>query len=366
MKELKELNIRSLPEFDNHKIVMMIHEQNTRLYGFIAIHNDTLGPALGGTRMYQYQDDLAAIKDVLRLSRAMTYKAAMAGLRFGGGKAVLIGDPRNKTEEYLRAYAKRINYLGGAFITAEDVGFTVADIEIMAKETSYVTGRSEGLHDGIRGSGDPSPITAIGVIYGIRAALETVFGNSEIRGKVFAVQGLGKVGFRLCRLLYEQGAKLIVSDIDEHMVERALTEFRGAVACNPEEIYKQKVDVFSPCALGGILNDQTIPELNCKIVAGAANNQLAYSRNGEDLHKLGILYAPDYVINAGGLINVADELERGYNRERVLRKVARIYDNLKIIFEKSLRLDVPTNIVADQIVEDILKAAENLKRIQKL
>ena len=262
------MDFRTLPDYRGHKLVAMIHDEQTGLHGFIAIHNDVLGPALGGTRMYPYPNDLAAVTDVLRLSRGMTYKAALAGVKFGGGKAVLVGDPKkDKNEAYLRAYGRRLNYLNGAFLTGEDVGIAVADIEIVAKETPYVNGRSEGLHDGVKGSGDPSPVTARGVLHGIRAALETIFGNDTVTGRSFAIQGLGKVGFRLARLLHEQGARLIVADVDDHMVERALTEFRGSEAVEPEEIHRQQVDVYSPCALGAVLNDRTLPELQCRIVA---------------------------------------------------------------------------------------------------
>lgn len=357
------MDFRTLPDYRGHKLVAMIHDEQTGLHGFIAIHNDVLGPALGGTRMYPYPNDLAAVTDVLRLSRGMTYKAALAGVKFGGGKAVLVGDPKkDKNEAYLRAYGRRLNYLNGAFLTGEDVGIAVADIEIVAKETPYVNGRSEGLHDGVKGSGDPSPVTARGVLHGIRAALETIFGNDTITGRSFAIQGLGKVGFRLARLLHEQGARLIVADVDDHMVERALTEFRGSEAVEPEEIHRQQVDVYSPCALGAVLNDRTLPELQCRIVAGAANNQLATPAHGDTLFSQGILYAPDYAINAGGLVNVTDELEPGgYDRERALRKVAHIYGTLKNVFERSAREQVPTYLVADRMADEILAAAEELK-----
>lgn len=357
------MDFRTLPDYHGHKLVAMIHDEQTGLHGFIAIHNDVLGPALGGTRMYPYPNDLAAIVDALRLSRGMTYKAALTGVKFGGGKAVLIGDPKkDKTEAYLRAYGRRINYLNGAFLTGEDVGIAVADIEIVAKETPYVNGRSEGLHDGVKGSGDPSPVTARGVLHGIRACIETVFGNDTISGRSFAIQGLGKVGFRLARLLHEQGARLIVADVDGHMVERALTEFRGAVAVEPGEIHRQETDVYSPCALGAVVNDATLPEFRCRIVAGAANNQLATPAHGDGLFSRGILYAPDYALNAGGLVNVTDELEPGgYDRERALRKVARIYGTLKNIFERSASERIPTYLVADRMAEEILAAAEELK-----
>jgi len=357
------MDFRTLPDFKDHKLVTMINDEQTGLHGFIAIHNDILGPALGGTRMYPYLNDLVAIKDVLRLSRGMTYKAALAKLKFGGGKAVLVGNPKkNKTEAYLRTYGRYLNYFNGAFLTGEDVGITVADIEVVAKETLFVNGRSEERHGGMKGSGDPSPITAYGVFHGIRACLETTFENSNFSSHSFAIQGLGKVGFCLANLLYEQGAQLIIADTDSCLVEQALTKFQGVQAVEPDVIHCQKADVYSPCALGAVLNDVTIPELQCRIVAGAANNQLATPAHGNELFARGILYAPDYAINAGGLINIADERELdGYKRERALLKVTRIYNTLKNIFERSTREQVPTHSVADQIVEEILANAEKLK-----
>lgn len=357
------MDFRSLPDYDEHKLVALIHDARTGLHGFVAIQNDVLGPALGGTRMYPYESDLAAITDVLRLARGMTYKAALAGLKFGGGKAVLVGDPKeDKNEEYLRAYGRRLNYFNGSFITGEDVGISVADIETIAKETPYVSGRSEGLHEGRKGSGDPSPVTARGVLHGIRACLEHVFGNDTISGHSFAIQGLGKVGFRLARLLHEQGARLFIADVDQHMVERALGEFRGSVRVDPAEIHRQEVDVFSPCALGGVINDHTSTQLKCRIIAGAANNQLATPAHGDVLFTQGIFYAPDYAINAGGLINVVDELEPGgYDRERALRRVVRIYGTIRNILDQSTVERIPTHLVADRVTKEILEAAEELK-----
>lgn len=357
----------SHPDFDGHKFVSFIHDNETGLRGFIAVHDDVLGPALGGTRMFLYASEEEALTDVLRLSRGMTHKAALAGLSYGGGKAVLIGDPKtDKTEAYLRAYGRRVNYLGGKFITAEDVGISVADIETIAKEALYVVGRSEGMHEGKRGSGDPSPITALGVLYGIQACLEVVFGHRGVAGHSFAIQGLGKVGRRLARLIHEQRGQLIVADVDELAVRTALAEFTGCCAVPTAEIHKQNVDVFVPCAMGGILNPKTIPELRCRIVAGAANNQLATAQDGTSLFELEILYAPDYVINAGGLINVTDELEAGgYDDARAKRKVSKIYGTLQHIFQRSKEDSIPPCSVSEEMAREILAHARNLEKLRR-
>ncbi|MDX1536003.1 MAG: Glu/Leu/Phe/Val dehydrogenase dimerization domain-containing protein [Candidatus Spechtbacterales bacterium] len=361
------MDIRDFPDFDGHKLLTLIHHKESGLYGFIAIHDDTLGPALGGTRMYPYQSDAEAITDVLRLSRGMTYKAALAGIKYGGGKCVLVGNPKtDKSDAYFRAYGRRLNKLGGAYITAEDVSITVADIEKVAQASSYVTGRSEGMHQNVKGSGDPSPITAIGVLSGIRATLKVAFGDDAIAGRSFAIQGLGKVGFRLARLLHEQGGRLIITDTDEQMVQRALTEFTGSIFVETSKIHSQDVDVFAPCALGAVINDTTITELQCKIVAGAANNQLATPEHGTKLHELGIFYAPDFVINAGGLINVAEELAPGgYNHERAVRKTENIFNTTYSILAESNRKDVPPRTIAHMKGEEILEAGRKLKRAMR-
>ncbi|MBI2640598.1 MAG: Glu/Leu/Phe/Val dehydrogenase, partial [Candidatus Sungbacteria bacterium] len=290
-----ELDYTRHPGFAGHKAVHIFYDKDTGLLAIVAIHNDDLGTALGGTRMLPYTDFGAALTDVLRLSKGMTNKAAMAGLNQGGGKCVLIGDPKTmKTPELLRALGRKLNSLDGKFITGEDVNISVADIERVAEETPFVAGRSEAVPGG---SGDPSIMTALGVLHGIRAALKHRYGDDSFKDRTVAIMGVGKVGFRLARLLHQRQARLVFSDSDPHMVERALTEFSGARQVSVEEIYDQECDVFAPCALGSILNGETIPRLRCAVVAGAANNQLATPEDGHLLHARGISYAVDYVIN---------------------------------------------------------------------
>jgi leucine dehydrogenase len=331
----------------NHEEIVFGYDKDSGLKAIIAIHDTALGPALGGTRMWPYKSETEALNDVLRLSRGMTYKAAAAGLSLGGGKGIIIGDPnKNKSEILFRAYGRLVEGLRGRYITAEDVGTSVTDMEWVRQETRYVVGLSES-HGG---SGDPSVATADGVYYGIKACLEEVYGHSNLDGISVAVQGLGHVGMFLTEILAKEGAILFVTDIDEKKVKYVADKF-NVTSVSPEEIYDVKADVFAPCALGAIVNDQTIQRFNFKIIAGAANNQLA----NEDKHmklltEKGILYAPDYVINAGGLINVAKELE-GYNREDALNRVKSIYTILKQIFKESKEEDICTNIASNRIAE---------------
>lgn len=266
--------------------------------------------------MWTYENEEAAIEDALRLARGMTYKNAAAGLNLGGGKTVIIGDPRkDKNEEMFRAFGRYIQGLNGRYITAEDVGTTVEDMDIIHDETDYVTGISPAFGS----SGNPSPVTAYGVYRGMKAAAKAAFGTDSLEGKTIAVQGVGNVAYNLCRHLHEEGANLIVTDINKQSVQRAVEDF-GARAVDPDDIYSQDCDIYAPCALGATINDDTIKQLKAKVIAGAANNQLKETRHGDQIHEMGIVYAPDYVINAGGVINVADELY-GYNAERALKKL---------------------------------------------
>ncbi len=329
-----------------HEEVVFCHDKATGLKAIIAIHDTTLGPALGGTRMWDYADEDAAITDVLRLSRGMTYKAAVAGLNLGGGKAVIIGPRSLKSEALFRTFGRFVNGLGGRYITAEDVNISVRDMEYVAAETRYVTGISSKPG----GSGDPSPVTAFGVFCGIRAAVRHRLGKDSLAGLKVAVQGTGAVGMHLCELLKEAGAKLFVSDIDPHKVGQAVTRF-GATALQENEIYSTAYDVFAPCALGAVLNDETIPALKATVVAGGANNQLRdEARHGKMLRERNILYAPDYVINAGGLINVYNELV-GYNPEAVRRQASTIYDTLLSVFTEADNKNVSTHNASDSIAE---------------
>lgn len=333
-------------EMHGHEQVVFFQNKEVGLKAIIAIHNTTLGPALGGTRMWNYSCEEEALHDVLRLSKGMTYKAAAAGLNLGGGKAVIIGDPKkDKSQTLFKIYGRFLNSLGGRYITAEDVNTDVNDMEYVYSETDYVVGieRSHG------GSGDPSPFTALGTFQGIKACLAKVFGSEDLKGKKVAVQGAGAVGSKLIKMLVNEGAVVFVGDIDKEKLERVKAESKVEIV-TPEEVVTMECDIFSPCALGAVINNDTVEKLKCKIVAGAANNQLDKDENGEVLLKRGILYAPDYVINAGGLINVSLELE-GYNRERADRMTRGIYYNLSRIFKISAEKKLPTQKAADYLVE---------------
>ncbi len=335
-----------LQRYDYEQLVFC-QDENSGLKAIIAIHDTTLGPALGGTRMWTYQSESEAIIDALRLARGMTYKAAASGLNLGGGKAVIIGDPKKaKSEALFRSFGRYIQGLNGRYITAEDVGTTVADMDLIHLETNYVTGVSPAFGS----SGNPSPVTAYGVFRGMKAAAKVAFGSDNLSGKVVAVQGVGNVAYNLCRHLHEEGAHLIVTDINQENVARAVADF-GAKAVGVNEIFQVGCDIFSPCALGAVMNDETIPLIKAKVIAGAANNQLKEERHGDQIHTMGLIYAPDYVINAGGLINVADELE-GYNRERALKKVETIYDNILKVFDISARDNIPSYQAADRMAEE--------------
>jgi leucine dehydrogenase len=304
--------------------------------------------------MWTYASEEDAIEDALRLSRGMTYKNAAAGLNLGGGKTVIIGDPRkDKNEEMFRAFGRYIQGLNGRYITAEDVGTTVEDMDLIHEETDFVTGISPAFGS----SGNPSPVTAYGVYRGMKAAAKEAFGTDSLEGKVVAVQGVGNVSYNLCRHLHEEGAKLIVTDINKESVARAVESF-GATAVNPDEIYGVDCDIYAPCALGAVINDQTINQIRAKVIAGAANNQLKESVHGDQIHEKGIIYAPDYVINAGGVINVADEL-LGYNRERALKKVETVYDTIERVIEIAKRDQIPTYKAADRMAEERIARMRN-------
>ncbi|QPC46809.1 Leu/Phe/Val dehydrogenase [Mangrovibacillus cuniculi] len=331
----------------DYEQLVFCQDKTSGLKAIIAIHDTTLGPALGGTRMWTYENEEAAIEDALRLAKGMTYKNAAAGLNLGGGKTVIIGDPRkDKNEEMFRAFGRYIQGLNGRYITAEDVGTTVADMDLIHEETNYVTGISPAFGS----SGNPSPVTAYGVYRGMKAAAKEAFGHDSLEGKVVAVQGVGNVAYTLCKYLHEEGAKLIVTDINKEAVQRVVEDF-DAKAVEVHEIYSVDCDIFAPCALGAIINDETIPQLKAKVIAGAANNQLKETRHGDLIHELGLVYAPDYVINAGGVINVADELN-GYNHERAIKRVETIYNNVEKVFEISKRDGIPTYVAADRMAEE--------------
>lgn len=341
-----------LKEYDYEQLVFC-QDRNTGLKAIIAIHDTTLGPALGGTRIWNYESEEDAIIDVLRLSRGMTYKNAAAGLNLGGGKAVIIGDAKEiKSEELFRVFGRYVESLGGRYITAEDMNTTTQDMAYVNDETDFVVGL-EGK------SGDPSPVTAFGVFKGILSAVNEVYGSDDLTGKTVAVQGLGAVGYIVCKYLHEAGAKLYVTDIRKDSIEKVVTEL-NATAVAPDEIYKVDCDIFVPCAMGAVINDFTVEQFKCKIVAGSANNQLAEERHGEILMEKGILYIPDFVINSGGVINVYEEL-KGYNKERAMNRASTIYDSVKRIIEISKRDNISTNKAAERMAEERIEKVGRVK-----
>jgi leucine dehydrogenase len=339
-----------------HEQVVFCQSRDAGLKAIIAIHNTVLGPALGGLRMWPYKNEAEALNDVLRLSRGMTFKNAVAGLNLGGGKAVIIGDPaQDKSEALFRAFGRFVNSLNGRYITAEDVGIDVNDMEYVFRETEFVT----GVHQVHGGSGDPSPFTAYGTLQGLMAALSHKFGNEDVGKYTYAVQGAGHVGTEFIKLLREQNAKVFVTDINKESVQRCVDEL-GCEAVGTEDIYDVDADVYSPCALGGTVNEQTLPRLKCKIICGAANNQLATDEIGDEVEKRGMLYAPDYAVNAGGVMNVSLEID-GYNRERAMRMMRTIYYNVGRIFQISERDGIPSYKAADRMAEERINAIGRIK-----
>jgi len=351
MKIFKELNSRG------HEQIAFFNDPYSGLKGIVAIHNTTLGPALGGCRMWNYRSEEEAIIDVLRLSKGMTYKASIAGLNLGGGKAVIIGDPKkDKTEKLFRSFGRFVEGLGGRYITAEDVGTNIHDMENVKIETSYVTGIAKSLG----GSGDPSPVTAFGVYMGIKASVKEKFNKNSLNNLKISVQGLGHVGSHLVNLLNDDGAEIYVTDIDKKRADKIIEKY-NCKYIDPNKILFEDVDIYAPCALGATINENTIPKLNCKIIAGGANNVLQKTkRDSELLIKRDILYAPDYVINAGGLINVANELE-GYDKEKAFNQAEKIYDTLTDIFKRSKKDSISTTEAAALQAEDRIKKISTLK-----
>jgi leucine dehydrogenase len=337
-----------------HEQVVYSYDPASGYKGIIAIHNTTLGPALGGTRFWNYKSDQEALTDVLRLSRGMTYKSAAAGLNLGGGKSVIIGDPKVKRREMIfRAHGRFVESLKGRYITAEDVGTSVEDMDYVHMETEYVTGL-------VGRSGDPSPVTAYGTYRGIKAAAQAKYGSDDLDGLTVAVQGVGHVGYFLCEDLAAEGARLVVTDIDADRVRRVVKDF-GATAVEPDDIYGVDAEVFAPCALGAVVSDETIPLFKFGIIAGAANNQLAEERHGKELMEKDILYAPDYVINAGGVINVYGELN-GWSLERSKRKAGEIFDTLEQLFELAEEHGLPTSEAADRVAERRIEQVGKMHR----
>ncbi|HLQ95040.1 MAG TPA: Glu/Leu/Phe/Val dehydrogenase [Pseudogracilibacillus sp.] len=345
------MEIFNILENDDYEQVVFCQDKASGLKAVIAIHDTTLGPALGGTRIWNYNTEAEAIEDALRLAKGMTYKNAAAGLNLGGGKAVIIGDAgKVKSEALFRAFGRYIESLNGRYITAEDVGTTVQDMDYIHMETDSVLGHSRGT-----GVGDPSPVTALGIYKGIKSAAKAAFDTDDLKDKTIAVQGVGHVAFQLCRHLHEEGAKLVVTDINQTAVQKAVEEF-NATAVEPNAIYSVDCDIFAPCALGGVINDETINTIKAKVIAGSANNQLQTDKHGEKLHEKGIVYAPDFVINSGGVINVAEELAAQYDQESVMMKVSAIYDALDRVFAISKTENIPTSEAANRMAEERIEA----------
>lgn len=348
------MNLFDLMQEHGHEQVVFWSDPTSGYRGIIAIHNTTLGPALGGTRFWNYATEEEALIDVLRLSKGMTYKAAVSGLNLGGGKSVIIGDPKTKRREMIfRTHGRFVDSLKGRYITAEDVGTGVEDMDYVQMETRFVAGLAGG-------SGDPSPVTAYGTYQGIKACAKVKYGSDALGGLSIAVQGVGHVGYYLCELLHSEGAQMIVTDIDQARIDRVVQEF-GAKAVKPDEIYGVDAKVFAPCALGAVVNDKTLKQFKFEIIAGAANNQLAEQRHGDELEKRKILYAPDYVINAGGLINVYGELHN-WSMERARRKAGEIYDTLLQLFELSKEQGIPTYEAADRLAERRIEQVGAIQR----
>mgnify|MGYP000479371296 FL=1 len=340
-----------------HEQVSYFHDPTLELKGIVAIHNTVLGPALGGCRMWNYKSEKDALIDVLRLSKGMTYKAAIAGLNLGGGKAVIIGDPKaDKSEELFRSFGRFIEGLGGRYITAEDVGTSIKDMDYVRMETKYVTGISKSLG----GSGDPSLLTSFGTYLGIKASVKFKLNKNSLDGLSIVVQGLGSVGMELVKYLSNDGMKIYAYDIDSDLVNSAKEQY-GVIPIEVDMVYDQDVDIYAPCALGATINDETIPKLKCSIVAGAANNVLKDPvKHSKELLDRGILYAPDYAINAGGLINVYNELD-DYNKDRAFSQAEAIYDILMDIFYRSDKENIPTTIASDRKAEERINKVASLK-----
>ncbi|MDX5423581.1 MAG: leucine dehydrogenase [Hymenobacteraceae bacterium] len=359
MVELKEVELKKdksvfgqIAEY-NHEKVVFCHDQETGLKAIIGIHNTVLGPALGGTRMWSYASEAEALDDVLRLSRGMTYKAAISGLNLGGGKAVIIGDAKkDKNEALLRKFGRFVKNLNGAYITAEDVGMTTKDMEYIKMETDHVA----GLPESMGGGGDPSPVTAYGTYMGMKAAAKRAFGSDSLEGKKISVQGVGHVGGYLVELLAKENAQIFITDIYEDRLREVSNKY-GAKVVSMDEIYDLDVDIYAPCALGGTINDNTIDRLKCQVIAGCANNQLRDEKvHGPALIERGIVYAPDFLINAGGLINVYSELV-GYNRESAYAQTEKIYGYTLDIFDLAEKEGIYTQLAATKMAE---------KRIQSI
>ncbi|MEM9335774.1 MAG: Glu/Leu/Phe/Val dehydrogenase dimerization domain-containing protein [Pseudomonadota bacterium] len=342
------------PEFDDHESVHFFADAATGLRAIVAVHSTTLGPGAGGCRRWEYSATEDAVTDVLRLSRGMSYKNAVAGLAFGGGKSVILAAPdAPKSPELFRAFGRAIDSLGGRYVTAEDVGIAVEDMRTVREVTPYVTGVSDTGH-----GGDPSPFTALGVYLGLQAAVRERLNVDTVAGLTVAVQGVGHVGLNLCRLLHEAGAKLVIADVNPAYIDAAIDEF-GPTVVAPEAILSTDCDVLAPCALGNILNSETIPQLRATVVAGAANNQLGVDSDGDSLRERGILYAPDYVINAGGIVAVAREYLGQADDDAIRKEIDGIATRLTTLFRNSASFGTSTNRLADELARSLIRSNGN-------
>lgn len=359
VKDIKETSLAENPVIErmsqyNHEQLLFCNDNATGLKAIIAVHNTTLGPALGGTRMWAYNNELEALNDVLRLSRGMTYKNSISGLNLGGGKAVIIGDARkNKNEALMRRFGKFVNSLGGKYITAEDVGISTADMSWVNMETNHVVGLPGK-------SGDPSPVTAYGVYMGMKAAAKLQFGSDSLSGKKIAVQGVGHVGEYLVQHLTKEGAQIFISDIHEDTLQRVASAYKATVV-GLNDIYGIDMDIYAPCALGATVNDETLAQLKCSIIAGAANNQLKNEAvHGEIVRDKGIIYVPDFMINAGGVINCYAEV-KGFTAEWAMTKAEEIYNRTLNIIQRSNDSKIPTYKIANTMAEERINAIGNIK-----
>ncbi|MFY0665170.1 MAG: Glu/Leu/Phe/Val dehydrogenase [Natronospirillum sp.] len=349
------MSVFAHPDFDHHEQVNFVSDKASGLKAIIAVHNTNLGYALGGTRFFPYPNDDAALTDALRLSRGMSYKSAMARLALGGGKSVIIGNPQtDKSPKLLRAFGRALEGMGGHYVAAEDSGTSVADMKIIHEVTEHVSGHHEKKDaDGSVRSGDPSPATAYGCFVGIKAAVEHRLHRTDLQGLVVGIQGLGSVGYRLARLLHEAGARLLVTDINNTVLQQAEKEFDARVL-SPDQLHREPMDVFAPCALGGAVNPNTLAVLQTSVIAGAANNQLDQPETGELLHQRGICYAPDYVINAGGIIDIFYERQGTHEPERVNAHIEGIHGTLTEIFQRSAATGTANSALADAIARERL------------
>ena len=364
VKDIKDSGLAQNPVIgqmliNNHEQILFCNDNATGLKAIIAIHNTVLGPSLGGTRFWNYNNEMEALTDVLRLSRGMTYKSSVAGLNLGGGKAVIIGDPKKiKNEALLRRFGKFVNSLGGKYITAEDVAMSSRDMEIIKMETDYVS----GLPVNMGGSGDPSPVTAYGVYVSMKASAKEAFGSDNLSGKKVLVQGIGNVGMHLVEHLTKEGAKVYVYDITEERIKHAVDTYKAEFVA-ADKMFDLDIDIYAPCALGATVNDDTLSKLKCKVICGAANNQLAEEKkHGEAVTSKGILYAPDFVVNAGGIINVFYELE-GYNRDRAMAHAEKIYDTTWNIIQTAKTQNIPTYVAANKIAEQRIESIARINAV---